>query len=268
MCKVAEERTIINSSAGRKDRLVKSGEEFPVNEYSDFKEHNAALLKEFIEADWEKSNALLNQHGDELLDECANGYFMLTALDEEMKGNTKQVEKVVHQGQIISQIRQLAEAMKRPPRDFVHRFFQSFQTPAGKITFQQGVDNFLDHIRRRAKEKKEEEARAEEAPAQAETQMMDAEAAAAQNAVPLVDIMYKMKPAMRKSLAPKGLDPVDVYEKLPEDLQAAFKASSVELLKKAAEKMDPAAFEHHFQLCKDSGLWEEELNAFVHVSQG
>jgi len=202
------------------------------------------------------------KHGDALLDDCADGYFMLTALDEEMNGNTKRVEKVVHQGQIVSQIRQLAQAMKRPPRDFVHRFFERFEANAGKAAFQEGVTVFHEHIRRRAVQKKEEQAK------QGQAQLMSADSAAAKSALPLVEIMYDLDPEMRKSLAPKGLDPVPVYEALPEPLKAAFKASNTDMLKAAQEKMDPAEFERHFQLCKDAGLWEEELNAFVHVSAG
>merc|ERR1712032_174178 len=187
---------------------------------------------------------------------------MLTALEEEMKGNTKQMEKLVHQGQIISQIRQLAQAMKRPPRDLVHRFFERFATDAGRVAFQEGVDNFRTHIRRRAVQKKEEQKREP-----VEAKAMSADSAEAQKAMPLVEAMYSMTPELRKRLAPKGLDPVEVYEKLPEDIKAAFKAGSVDMLAKAEEK-DPVVFAHHFQLCKDSGLWEEELNAFVHVSSG
>jgi hypothetical protein len=258
--RVAEERTIINSAHGTKDRLVKDGEEFRIDEYSGFTEDNQSLLNAFVDADWERSRALLAEHGDALLDECANSYFMLQSLEEEMLGNTDRVAKLVHQGQIVSQIRQLAQAMKRPPRDFVHRFFDRFQTDAGKQAFQEGADSFLGHIKRRAVEKKQDQTQNESA------KLMSAESDAARSAMPLVEAMYDMKPEVRKRLAPKGLDPVKVYEALPEKLKLAFKTVSVPALQDAQENMDPAEFERHFQLCKDSGLWEEELNAFVHVS--
>merc|ERR1711879_143972 len=179
-------------------------------------------------------------------------------------GNTKQVEKLVKQGQIVSQIRQLAQAMRRPPRDLVHRFFERFQSDEGRAAFQQGVDTFAGHIRTRAVQKKAE--REKEASEAAVSTSMSQENAAAQGAKPLVDIMYQMSPEMRKSLAPKNIDPVKVYEKLPEDVRLAFKASNREMLAQAQQKMDQAEFNKHFQLCIDSGLWEEELNAFVHIS--
>merc|ERR1712061_134198 len=166
-------------------------------------------------------------------------------MGEEMNGNEKRVKKLVHQGQIVSQIRQLAQAVKRPPRDFVHRFFEKFESDAGRAAFQEGVDHFHAQIRNRAvqKKKEEEETKAE----QSKAQLMSAESEAAQNSKPLVDIMYDISPEMRKSLAPKGVDPVVVYEALPDKLKLAFKESSVELLQKADAEMDPKEFALHFQ---------------------
>jgi hypothetical protein len=261
---VVEERTIINSASGTKDRLVKDGEEFPIEDYSSFKQDNEKVLKEFIQADWETSEELLKKHGDALLDECANGFFMLTALEEEMNGNTAYVKKVVRQGQIVSQIRQLAQGFRRPPRDFVHRWFEKMQADAGQAAFQEGVDHFYAQIQKRAVQKKEEQAKLKESPPPA-AQLMSADSAAARDALPLVEVMYDMSADMRKSLAPKGLDPVKVYEALPELMKEAFKTTNMEKLKEAEEKLEAAVFERHFQLCKDSGLWEEELNAFVHL---
>jgi len=262
MSRVVEERTIINSAHGVKDKLVKDGEEFPIEELEGFTTDNAKLLNEFIDADWDKSEKLLKEHGDALLGECADGHFLLQALDEEMKGNTTRVDKIVNQGQIISQIRQLAQAMHRPPRDLVHRFFEKFQSEEGQKAFREGVDTFRAHIARRSIERKAEQAKSQEA------KLMSADSAAARQAIPLVEAMYTMTPAQRKGLAPKGLDPVKVYEALPELMKAAFKEGSVEMLAESQTKLGAAVFDKHFELCIDSGLWEEELKAFVHVSGG
>merc|ERR1712113_519344 len=101
---------------------------------------------------------MLTDRGDVLLDDCANNYFLLTALEEEMKGNKKRVLKLGRQGQIISQIHQLAKPMNRHPRDLVHRFFERFDGGEAQAAFQEGVDHFLGHIARRAVEKRREEA--------------------------------------------------------------------------------------------------------------
>jgi cell division cycle protein 37 len=245
LCRVAEERTIINSSDGsRKDRTVK-GEEFQVDEYMQFKEDHGKMLSEYVKADWTTSRSLLHTHGDILLDDCANNYFMLTALEQEMAGNTKMVEQLARQGQIVSQIHQLAKPMNRPPRDLVQRFFDKFDAGVAQDAFQEGVDHFLGHIRRRAVEKKKEEAEAAALEAQQEEEQGEK--------VSLVEAMYSMTPEQR--MGPGGLDPVTVFESIPEEMQECFRSGDVEKLKAVAASMDLPTFEGHFQRCIDAGLW-------------
>lgn len=253
ICKIADERTIVNWSKGKAtDRVLKDGEEFSVDGYFEFKKDHAKLLEEFTEADWEKSHQMLADKGDVLLDPHSNNFFLLSALDEEMKGNNKQVLKLGKQGQIISQIHQLAKPMHRHPRDLVHRFFDRFDEGPAKAAFQEGVDHFLKHIEKRAVDKKKEEA--EEAAARAlEEEQAKEEPEKVQQAVPLIEAMYTMTPEDRKG--PGGLDPVEVFESLPVELQDCFKSGDIEQLKKVAGEMDEADFDKHFKRCIDAGLW-------------
>lgn len=243
LCKVTDERTIINHADGRKDRRG-GGEEFSVDEYVEFKTKNEKLLKEFVDADWEKSRQMLAAVGDILLDDHANNYYLLTTLDEEMKGNEKLVQKLARQGQIVSQIHQLARPMNRPPRDLVHRFFDRFDSGDAQSAFQEGVDHFLKQIKKRAVDKKREEAEA--AAAEEEEEEVG-------EAKPLVEAMYEMTKEER--MGPGGLDPVEIFEGLPPAMQECFKSGDVEALKKLASEMDPALFEKHFKNCIDAGLW-------------
>mmetsp|Transcript_1168 Transcript_1168/g.4060 ORF Transcript_1168/g.4060 Transcript_1168/m.4060 type:complete len:326 (+) Transcript_1168:103-1080(+) len=250
ICHVAEERTIIQSSSGRKDTFKKGEESFKVDDYSLFKQDNQSLLDSFEKADWEESRNLLINHGDVLMEEYANSYYMLTALEEEMKGHRKKMEKLCKQGQIISQIFQLAEPMKRPPRDLVPRFFERFEGDASKAAFQEGVDHFKNQLIQRAIVKKQEEAK-EEAEAAEEEQQPEEDA----QPVSLVEAMYTMTPEERKG--PGGLDPVEVFESLPETLQQCFKSGDVDMLKQVASSMDPAEFDNHFKRIVDAGLWSK-----------
>mmetsp|Transcript_22133 Transcript_22133/g.56383 ORF Transcript_22133/g.56383 Transcript_22133/m.56383 type:complete len:325 (-) Transcript_22133:96-1070(-) len=249
ICHVAEERTIIQSSSGRKDTFKKGEESFKVDDYSLFKQDNQSLLDSFEKADWEESRSLLINHGDVLMEEYANSYYMLTALEEEMKGHRKKMEKLCKQGQIISQIFQLAEPMKRPPRDLVPRFFERFEGDASKAAFQEGVDHFKNQLIQRAIVKKQEEAKEEAEAAEEEQQPEDAQP------VSLVEAMYTMTPEERKG--PGGLDPVEVFESLPETLQNCFKSGDVDMLKQVASSMDPAEFDNHFKRIIDAGLWSK-----------
>merc|ERR1712196_42281 len=117
------------------------------------------------------------------MDDYANNYFMLTCLEEEMKGNSAKMEKLGRQGQIISQIFQLAEPMRRPPRDLVPRFFERFERNESRAAFEEGVDHFLKQIRKRAVEKKKQQEE-EMAQAAAEEQEQDMQP------VSLVEAMY------------------------------------------------------------------------------
>lgn len=255
ICRVAEERTIIHSQDGsRKDKLKKGEESFSVDEFTMFKTDNQKILQEFTNADWEKSREMLMRVGDVLMSEYANSYFMLTALEEEMKGNHAAMAKLCRQGQIISQIHQLAEPMKRPPRDLVPRFFEKFERDESKAAFQEGVDHFMKHLKNRAIEKKKEQ----------EAEAAEAEAAAAQAAeaggedlqpVPLVEAMYTMSKEERTP--PGGLDPVEVFESLPQEMQQCFKSGDIEMLKKVAQSMPPEEFENHFDRCIKAGLWSK-----------
>lgn len=251
VCRVAEERTIIQSGDGtKKDKLKKGEESFSVDDFTMFKTDNKDILKRFTNADWETSRAMLMESGNVLMDEYANSYFMLTALEEEMKGNRPEVEKLCRQGQIISQIHQLAEPMKRPARDLVPRFFEKFEHEQSRAAFQEGVDHFKKHLIQRAIDKKKEEAEAAEAEAKAA-----AEEQQQQQPVSLVEAMHEMTKEER--MGPGGLDPVEVFETLPESMQQCFKSGDVEMLKKVAQSMDHVEFEHHFQRCIDSGLWQQ-----------
>jgi len=248
LCHVAEERTIINSGDGsRKDKLKKGEESFSVDEYSIFKDDNKAIFERFLQADWETSRTMLMEYGHILMAEYANSYFMLTALEEEMKGNHDKCYRLCRQGQIISQIHQLAEPMKRPPRDLVPRFFEKFEREESRAAFQEGVTSFHKHLKQRAIDKKkeeEEEERKRQAEAEAEEEMQP---------VSLVEAMYQMSEEDRKG--PGGLDPIEVFESLPVDMQECFRSGDTEKLKQVAMAMDGAEFQKHFKRCIDAGLW-------------
>jgi len=255
VCHVAEERTIIQSCDGsRSDKLKKGEESFSVDEYSMFKTDNKSILDKFSDADWETSEALLKEYGHILMDEYANSFYMLGCLDAEMAGNRKLMQKLARQGQIISQIHQLAEPMKRPARDLVPRFFEKFERDSSRAAFQEGVDHFVKNIISRAIVKKQEqEQEAKEAAASAGSSEDVAEEDL--QPVSLVEAMYTMSKEER--MGPGGLDPVEVFESLPEEMQNCFKSGDVDGLRKVAQMLPPGEFEKHFNRCIEAGLWSK-----------
>eukprot|EP00957_Ditylum_brightwellii_P026980 2039843-Ditylum_brightwellii.AAC.1 len=58
-------------------------------------------------------------------------------------------------------------------------------------------------------------------------------------------------------MGPGGLDPVEVFESLPQSMQEAFESREVDKLKEALMAMNPEEAEYHMKRCVDSGLWNE-----------
>ena len=56
-------------------------------------------------------------------------------------------------------------------------------------------------------------------------------------------------------LGPGGLDPVEVFETLPESMQEAFEQKDTQMLQVALEAMEPDEAKRHMDACEASGLW-------------
>ncbi|TMS15534.1 Hsp90 co-chaperone Cdc37 [Larimichthys crocea] len=59
----------------------------------------------------------------------------------------------------------------------------------------------------------------------------------------------------QKRLGPGGLDPVEVYETLPAEMQKCFDEKDIQMLQEVISKMDPTEAKAHMKKCIDSGLW-------------
>lgn len=99
-------------------------------------------------------------------------------------------------------------------------------------------------VKRREMDAQREKEEAEEAAAMSTT-------TATKGATDLTEIPREER------LGPGGLDPVEVYESLPESMQDAFESRDTEKLKEALMKMDVGDAERHMKRCVDSGLWNE-----------
>jgi len=59
----------------------------------------------------------------------------------------------------------------------------------------------------------------------------------------------------QKRLGPGGLDPVEVYEALPQILKDCFEKKDISMLQDAVTKLPKEEAEYHIKRCIDSGLW-------------
>jgi len=271
MGQTVEEKTVIHSyqdgetagqTRGFRESLEKAEVNWDVEEYSTYTQKNEALLNEFIDTDWNGARKMLMDEGGVLVTEHCKAFLLLKCLNEEMMGNRKRMLRVGERSQIITQIFTLAKSFDRPPRDFVHQFFDKMErAPEAKEYFDQETSEFCKRVQQRAVDKKkeeEEEARqaAEAAEASGDGKVykkkLDEEDGEYES-VSLVQAMYQMPKEER--VGPGGLDPVEVYESLPKDMQDCFDNGDVPKLQRLSQEMPKEEFAAHFQRCIDSGLW-------------
>uniref|UniRef100_A0A1B0CC95 Hsp90 co-chaperone Cdc37 n=2 Tax=Lutzomyia longipalpis TaxID=7200 RepID=A0A1B0CC95_LUTLO len=69
-------------------------------------------------------------------------------------------------------------------------------------------------------------------------------------------------------LGPGGLDPEEVINSLPEELQKCFESRDVKMLQETIAKMDPEEAKYHMKRCVDSGLWVPEANKEASEDEG
>jgi cell division cycle protein 37 len=137
------------------------------------------------------------------------------------------MEHVSHQCIVMQFILELSKTLKCDPRACVGPFFTKMQTTNQeyKDGFFEELNAFKDRIRRRAKEK-------------LEAAMKEAE-----------------EEERQKRLGPGGLDPVEIFESLPDDLKKCFETQDIQSLQDTLLKMKKEDAEYHMDRCVKSGLW-------------
>mmetsp|Transcript_21596 Transcript_21596/g.26741 ORF Transcript_21596/g.26741 Transcript_21596/m.26741 type:complete len:318 (+) Transcript_21596:610-1563(+) len=209
--------------------------------YSDFVDKHANTLEEWMTIkSLDKCKDFLLLHGTTLLQENATNYLLLASLEDEMNGYHEKMKLTCRQSQILTNIAELAKSLKSHPGNVILPFFARIEKKEFYDGFMDGVNMFIEKIKVRAVEKKKE---------------MDAQRRAEEEeegeAVDLATIPKEER------LGPGGLDPVEVFESLPESMQTAFESRDVENLKRALIGMPPAEAEYHMKRCVDCGLWNE-----------
>ncbi|KAG5175284.1 hypothetical protein JKP88DRAFT_339255 [Tribonema minus] len=269
MCHVVEERTIVSAekAGDGKDNTVHS--ELPpklaaaiaggkaavkpvpgpasvkqeVTSYSQFVEAYEELLERFSEiASMEKTQEFLLKDGQVLFAEHAQNYLLLSCLEDEMNGKHTRAQLVARQSQMLSNITELAVGLRRPPQDVVIPFFRRLSEKVHGDAFEEAVRDFYARVQARAKEKRREMAAEEAAAARGGGGGGDGD----------TEVVELSK---EERLGPGGLDPLEVFESLPEPMQTAFESKSVEALKAALAALPPKERAYHMKRCEDSGLW-------------
>lgn len=175
---------------------------------------------------WDDSQKYLSDNPDLVCEETAN-YLVIWCIDLEVDEKHALMEQVAHQTIVMQFILELAKSLKVDPRACFRQFFTKIKTADQQYqeAFNDELEAFKERVRGRAKiriEKALKEYEEEE---------------------------------RKKRLGPGGLDPVEVYDSLPVELQNCFDTKDIQMLQDTISKMDPTEAKYHMQRCIDSGLW-------------
>uniref|UniRef100_A0A8C9GT79 Hsp90 co-chaperone Cdc37 n=1 Tax=Piliocolobus tephrosceles TaxID=591936 RepID=A0A8C9GT79_9PRIM len=180
--------------------------------------------KTFVEKYEKQTNQeYLSDNVHLVCEETAN-YLVIGCIDLEVEEKCALMEQVVPQTIVMQFILELAKSLKVDPRACFRQFFTEIKTADRQYMegFDDELEAFKEHVRVCAKlhiDKAMKEYEEEE---------------------------------REKRLGPGGLDPVEVYKSLPEELQKCFDVKDVQMLQDAISKMDPTDAKYHMQRCFDS----------------
>ncbi|KAK6468841.1 hsp90 co-chaperone Cdc37-like [Huso huso] len=175
---------------------------------------------------WDDSQKYLSDNPHLVCEETAN-YLVIMCIDLEVEEKHALMEQVAHQTIVMQFILELARSLKVDPRACFRQFFTKIKTADQQYqdAFNDELEAFKVRVRERAK------VRIEKAMKEYEEE------------------------ERQKRLGPGGLDPADVYETLPLEMQKCFDDKNIQLLQDVISKMDPTEAKYHMQRCIDSGLW-------------
>ncbi|XP_059615761.1 hsp90 co-chaperone Cdc37 [Phlebotomus argentipes] len=224
-------KTVINTKPARpKDEELT--EEEREQRMKDFVKENEKLLKKFgMLRKFDDSKQFLAQHHELVCENTAN-YLVIWCINLEMEEKKELMAHVAHQCICMQYILELSKQLDVDPRACVSMFFSRIQVAdvEYKSQFEDEVESFKQRIRKRAAEK------------------IAAAAAEAEEEERLA------------RLGPGGLDPEEVINSLPEELQKCFESRDVKLLQDTIAKMNPEEAKYHMKRCIDSGLWVPDAN--------
>lgn len=213
-------KTKINKSVPRKDENI--SEEEKEARMKEFVNKNREDLKAFgWLSKYDDSKAFMLDGRTHLACEDSANFLVIECLNLAMEGKFNAMEQVAHQCICVQYLLELAKQLDVDPRSCISSFFTKIQVadPEYKKAFDDELVAFKKRIRKRAEEKIAEYEREER-------------------------------------LGPGGLDPLEVMESLPKELQECFESQDIAQLQATIAAMPPAEARYHMKRCVESGLWK------------
>jgi len=226
----------INKSKSKWEAEKDLTEEEKADRMAQFIKENRENIRKFgMLRKWEDSKKFLQENLHLVCEDSAND-LVVWCVNLEMEEKHELMEHVAHQVISLQFMLELSKQLDVDPRSTVNTFFYRMEK-AKQADDKQYVTGFnvelaafKDRIRKRAKEKIDK--------AVAEYEEEERE----------------------KRLGPGGLDPVEVFESLPEELQKCFESQDIELLKETMGNLPDEIARYHLDRCIKSGLWVPDAN--------
>lgn len=226
-------KTVINKRPLRKEEDNGLSDEEKEKKMKEFVKENEKKLKEFgMLRRYEDSKKFLAEHPQLVCENTAN-YLVIWCLNLVMEEKNELMEHVAHQCICMQYILELSKQLDVDPRACVGSFFSRIHNAdvEYKNAFEEELRTFKDRIRKRAAEK-------------------------------VADALKEAEEEEKKArLGPGGLDPIDVFESLPEALQTCFETQDLALLTQTLAVMPRKEAFYHMKRCVDSGLWIPDAKA-------
>lgn len=231
-------KTIINVKEETKNYDEMTDEE-KEQHMKKFVKENEKLIKQYgMLKRYEDSKKFLLEHNLLVHEDTAN-YLVIWCINLEMEEKHELMTHIAHQCICMQYMLELSRTLKTDPRACIAPFFERIAVAdVVYITqFKDEIAAFIGRIERRAKEKIAEALKEQEEEEERER---------------------------LERLGPGGLDPADVFETLPKELQECFESRDTELLKTVIAAMPEDEAKYHMKRCVDSGLWVADAKANEH----
>jgi len=219
-------KTIINTKPLTREQEV--SEEERAKRLQQFTKENEKLLKQFgMLRKFEDSKRFLLEHTHLTCEDTTN-YLTIWCVNLALEDKIELMNHVSHQCIAMQFLLELAKQLDRDPRSCTSDFYTKI-AHGGQTEYKRAFDEELEGFRKRII------ARAEEKIEEARIEVEEEE--------------------RQKRLGPGGLDPLEVFEGLPDELKKCFESQNIPLLQETISKMPEDVARMHMKRCVDSGLW-------------
>jgi len=238
-----EDKTLINKPRPDYKAYDKMTDEEKETSYKEFMEQYRDKVKEFgMMSKPKDSEALLRKFPDLVCDHTAS-YLVVWCIDLQQDNKTELMNHVAHQTISMQFILELAKGLNKHPADCFPAFYKRLEVNDGSeqskqyhSAFLDELNSFKERVKIRAKQRIEEAEQA--ALEEAENEEEEVE----------------MTKEERIEQSPGGLDPSEVFENLPEELQECFITRDTEKLQDLINNQTKK-YIGHMRDCVLSGLW-------------